>query len=166
MLPCRRSRAHYDGLKLAVTAAADGERNASLALVALSRDQHVVQADVRQLSSGDSTHCRSIRLINGSKQPAACANRQHRARVSRKRIIDVDDREIALGKAPGSFGAAVFDEGDVTALLSDGQMPPHTSVADPQRAASAALEYDFELQPGESRDWVLAVPFARDQRPY
>jgi hypothetical protein len=81
-----------------------------------------------------------------------------------RRSIEVDDRLIALGEAPDAFGAAVFDEGDVTSFLSGGEAPPHARVTDSQHAASAAIQYHFHIKPGRSREWALCVPFSGDER--
>lgn len=48
-------------------------------------------------------------------------------------------------------------------MLGDGEMPIAQSVDDPQHAASAAWRYDFRLAPGESRSWVVCIPFGEDQ---
>jgi hypothetical protein len=81
-----------------------------------------------------------------------------------QRAIEVNDREIGLGAMPDDFGAATFDEGDVTSFLIRGQTPPRRSVADPQRAASAAARYGFDLAPNASRSWALTIPFDTNKR--
>ena len=60
----------YDKLKLAITAAADGNRNnSSLLLNYTSRIPRPFQPRARSISR--SVRCKSIRPINGSKRPAA-----------------------------------------------------------------------------------------------
>jgi hypothetical protein len=76
-----------------------------------------------------------------------------------KKQVIVDDKQITLGKEPDGFGATTSDAGDISTFLSRQQLPPYSSVDDPQRSASAAVEYRFKLEPGKSESWVLAVPF-------
>jgi F5/8 type C domain len=56
-----------------------------------------------------------------------------------------------------AFGAATFDEGDVTTFLDEGRVPPHAEVDDPFGAASAALAYAFDLPPGASRTFDVRM---------
>jgi F5/8 type C domain len=59
---------------------------------------------------------------------------------------------------PSAFGATAFDDGPITEFLAAGKVPPEQSVFDPLGFASAALQYDFELAPGKTRDVVVAAP--------
>ncbi len=49
-------------------------------------------------------------------------------------------------------------EGDITSLLSQGTLPEQLDAQDTNGLASAALSYDFQLGPGESREFFVAVP--------
>ncbi|MFH0982699.1 MAG: discoidin domain-containing protein [Planctomycetota bacterium] len=72
----------------------------------------------------------------------------------------VNDSKVVLSwSAPTAFGAASFAQGDVGEYLAAGQMPPEQAVTDPHRLASGALQYAFELKPGEHKTVVVAVPF-------
>ena len=152
----------FNGLRLAVTAAADGD-------------------------AGQSSLTLLYSLTNTSDQPRDGAlwlalrpfqvNPPYQwlntvggvARVGRidldasHRQVTVDDRVMALGTPPDAFGAATFDEGDIVSFLAANSLPPDTSVVDPQRAASAALRYDFELAPGATQSWAVCVPFSRSR---
>jgi hypothetical protein len=153
----------YGDLKLAVTAAADGQRNSSSLLL----HYRVTNTSPKPMSGSLHLAIRPLQINPPYQSLKAAGGVARIDRVSirdTKRVVDVDDREIALGEAPSNFGAAVYDEGDVTAFISEGKIPPHANVNDPQRAATASLEYRFDLQPGESRDYVLAVPFSRDTK--
>jgi hypothetical protein len=49
-----------------------------------------------------------------------------------------------------SFGAAAFDDGDITRFLAEGQVPRRQAVRDSFGHASAALAYPYDLAPGDS----------------
>jgi hypothetical protein len=65
---------------------------------------------------------------------------------------------IPLSRTHG-IGAAEFDQGDVTAFLKQGMLPPSKMVVDHFGCASAALRYDFTLEAMQSKDVIIAVPF-------
>ncbi len=58
-----------------------------------------------------------------------------------------------------AFGAAEFDEGDITAFLAKNALPQRQSLNDHFGYASAALKYGFDLAPGAVKTVRLAVPF-------
>ncbi|MDZ7309493.1 MAG: hypothetical protein ONB49_20870, partial [candidate division KSB1 bacterium] len=60
---------------------------------------------------------------------------------------------------PTGFGAATFDQGDITEYLQDGVLPANTVIGDHTGFASGALQYDFTLAPGEVKEVALVVPF-------
>jgi hypothetical protein len=67
-------------------------------------------------------------------------------------------RAVVPFPGPTGFGAATFDQGDVTDFLRRGELPPSAAADDPFRHASGALAYDFDLPPGATREAVVAVP--------
>jgi hypothetical protein len=75
-------------------------------------------------------------------------------------LVDVDERTIVPLTRLSSFGAATFDEGDVVAGLRQGALPTSQTVDDSFSAASGLMTWAFDLQPGASQDFVLAVPLA------
>ncbi|MBC7185671.1 MAG: discoidin domain-containing protein [Calditrichaeota bacterium] len=70
----------------------------------------------------------------------------------------VDGRTILSLTPPADFGATTFDRGDIADYLQRGALPEHKAVSDPRHLASAAFRYDVHLAPGDSADYVLAVP--------
>ncbi|MDI6802799.1 MAG: discoidin domain-containing protein [Bacteroidota bacterium] len=58
-----------------------------------------------------------------------------------------------------AFGAAEFDQGDITSFISRGEVPPTRNITDHFGYASAAFEYDLALPSGSSKDNSLIVPF-------
>jgi F5/8 type C domain/Bacterial alpha-L-rhamnosidase 6 hairpin glycosidase domain len=153
---------NYDGLKLTVTAAADGERDDSSLLLNYS----VTNSTWKRLEGSLYLTIRPFQ-VNPSYQslnsPGGVARIDHIAIRDSNRVVDVDDRAIALGAPPADFGCAAFDEGDISSFIDEGHLPPHATVSDPQRTASATLAYHFDLNPSESRSWVVAIPFSRNK---
>ena len=80
------------------------------------------------------------------------------------RTAHADDRRIVAVTPADSFGAASFEEGDITAFLSRGAVPAATSVVDPFAHASAAFSWTLALEKDETRDIWLAVPWASSSR--
>jgi hypothetical protein len=74
-------------------------------------------------------------------------------------LVLVNGKEVVPMTAPSGFGAATFDEGDVTEYAAQGILPPFTSVHDRSGYASAALAYDMKLDPEQTFDVEIAVPF-------
>ena len=76
-------------------------------------------------------------------------------------IVTVDGtRHIHALTAPSRFGAATFDEGDITEFLRAGELPPGTSADDTFGFASGALAYDLDLKTGVAQEVLLAIPMA------
>jgi hypothetical protein len=77
------------------------------------------------------------------------------------RVVWVNDRAkgVFALTAPDRFGAATFDQGPLTDFLAEGKLPDQTSVDDAFGYASGALEYGWNLEPGETREVFLRIPF-------
>ncbi|HKA16355.1 MAG TPA: discoidin domain-containing protein [Myxococcota bacterium] len=74
--------------------------------------------------------------------------------------VAVNGRKIVLPlDAPSGFGAAAFEQGEVTRHLVRGELPPNTDVHDDFAHASGALCWDLELGAGGAREVEIAVPF-------
>jgi hypothetical protein len=69
------------------------------------------------------------------------------------------DKSIAVLTAPDRFRAATFDQGPITDYLGAGKLPGQTRVEDDFGYASGALEYGWDLRPGEAREVYLRIPF-------
>ncbi len=61
-----------------------------------------------------------------------------------------------------AFGAAEFDQGDITSFISRGEVPSTRNITDHFGYASAAFEYDLALPSGGSKDVYLVVPFSEE----
>jgi len=152
----------YDGLRLTVTAAADGDAGASMLTLLYS----VTDTSNAPIDGALVLAVRPFQVNPPYQWLNAPGGVSHMSRIElddSHRVLSVDDRLVAFGAAPDAFGAATFDEGEVVTLLGDGELPAGQSVADPQRSASAAAKYAFQLAPGESRAWTVCVPFGDDQ---
>ena len=70
-----------------------------------------------------------------------------------------DDKVIIPITKEDDFGAARFDEGDITTFISENRIPLSKSVIDERGLASGCLRYYFELDRGEEKVIYLVVPF-------
>ncbi|MBK8753771.1 MAG: discoidin domain-containing protein [Candidatus Competibacteraceae bacterium] len=68
-------------------------------------------------------------------------------------------KAITVLTAPDRFRAATFDQGGITGTLAAGELPERTEVSDDFGYASGALEYGWDLKPGEAREVFLRIPF-------
>lgn len=80
-------------------------------------------------------------------------------RYSDKRVWMNESKSLVTFTTPDAFGAAEFDQGDITEYLSRNQLPPQTEAQDHTHFASAALKYAFALAPGEEKECFVAAPF-------
>lgn len=148
-----------DGIRLSVTAAADGTHDVSLLLL-----QYQVTNTSSKPARGKLLLAIRPFQVNPPYQwlnaVGGTAKVGHIAFDQSQRTIQVDDRLVALGREPNYFGCAAFDAGDITEFISRDSLPPCHDVNDPQRGASAAAAYDFDLSPGKSQSWVVCVPFS------
>ncbi len=77
------------------------------------------------------------------------------------RTVWINDRAKAVValSAPDQFGAATFNQGLLTDFLAEGKLPDRTQADDDLGYASGALEYGWDLGPGEAREVFLQIPF-------
>lgn len=69
------------------------------------------------------------------------------------------NRRVVSLSAPSGFGAATYDQGDITAdFLRGGRLPEAASVADPFGAASGALAYRLDLPAHGAREVDVLIP--------
>jgi hypothetical protein len=76
--------------------------------------------------------------------------------------VTVDAKKVVPLTAPTGFGAATFDQGEISEHLVRGRLPERAQVADSLGWASAALAWDLRLGPGESKEIAVAVPLHDD----
>ena len=151
----------HDGLKLSVTAAADGEPgHSSLTLL-----YTLTNTSDRPRDGAFVLAARPFQVNPPYQWLNAMGGVSRIEKIElddSRRELHVDGRAVALGAAPDAFGASTYYEGDVSDYLGEGRLPAHETVADSERRASAALEYKFQLAAGESRTWASVVPFSQD----
>jgi hypothetical protein len=73
-------------------------------------------------------------------------------------VVDVDGIRIVPMTPPSGFGAAEFDEGDITEYLTHGTTPSAQHVHDHARHASAVLSYDCSLDVDKAMDVIVGIP--------
>lgn len=64
---------------------------------------------------------------------------------------------ISLSK-PDAFGAVRYKKDDIVNVIGTGKVPEDRSVEDPDKYASGALEYSFDLSAGRKAEFFLAMP--------
>jgi hypothetical protein len=144
-----------NGLRLDLTAWADGPRDASVLWL---------RYRVTNTASSAARPTLSLALrpfqVNPSWQfrnnPGGAAI-IHDMRLAGD-VVHAGDRVVVPVTRPAGFGAATFDEGGIMPALAAGTLPARQSVHDEFGHASAAFAYPLQLEPGESRDVVLAIP--------
>jgi len=147
----------YDGMRLSITAAAEGKPGASSLLLLYE----VTNTSGKPMKGKLFLAIRPYQ-VNPPYQWLNVTGGV--ARIDRielgqqRRVVEVDGKHVILGETPSVFGSAMLDEGDVTLFMEQGMTPSRAHVTDPQHRASAAAAYDFELRPAQSRAWAMSVP--------
>lgn len=150
-------------LALAVTAFVDGEEGASTLYVRYRLSRSVADA------TSPGAVKESVRLFVALRPfqvlpPWQALNRTGgvtkitELRSKGREAVAADHRVLALTK-PAGFGAAAFEEGDITAFLSRGGLPPASTATDDFGYASGAFAFDVDLVEGRDSDVWMAVPF-------
>lgn len=75
------------------------------------------------------------------------------------RSIVIDDKVVLSQKKYDSFGAGIFDEGNIVDLVRKGNIPLNKVAFDQCGLANGVLKYSFHLNPGEHTGFFVAVPF-------
>jgi hypothetical protein len=73
--------------------------------------------------------------------------------------IRVNGKTVIPMTNPTAFGAAEFDQGDITEYLKRGTIPSGQEVRDHAGHASGVLQYDIPGEPDRPYDVIVAVPF-------
>lgn len=74
-------------------------------------------------------------------------------------MIFLDDKVVLPLKKYDAFGACAMDEGNIVDLIRKGKMPPEKSVVDKDGLANGVIKYGMRLNPGESTEIFIVVPF-------
>lgn len=75
------------------------------------------------------------------------------------RVLVNGEKAIYALSPPTGFGAAAFEQGEITEYLQSGQLPGQASINDGFGHASGAWRFDRLLEPGAAEEIFLAVPF-------
>jgi len=70
-----------------------------------------------------------------------------------------NDKVIIPLIQPNDFGASKFYDGEIIDYLLKNSLPINQSVKDDFGFASGCINYDFNLQVGEYKDFILSIPF-------
>ncbi len=76
-------------------------------------------------------------------------------------VLYVQDKVIIPISMPSGFGATNFDTGEITEYLQKGSLPIAQNTIDPRGFGSAALQYDYDVPSGVSKEFHVVVPFHR-----
>ena len=76
------------------------------------------------------------------------------------------DRVIAPVTRYDSFGASIFDEGNIVEAIRHESIPQNKSVIDPTNLASGVLQYNFNLKPGEEKVVYLSNSYFMVRKHY
>jgi F5/8 type C domain len=79
------------------------------------------------------------------------------------RLLVIDDKVLLSLKKYDSFGAGVFDEGNIVDLLRKGNIPQNKFAVDQNGLANGIIKYSFHLNPGEHTGFFVVVPFYGDK---
>lgn len=87
-----------------------------------------------------------------------CGLREIRRKAGVVELDTVTSLASCSHPASDAFGAAAFDEGDITHFLAEGRIPRRQGVQDPFGHASAALAYPYDLAEGDSLVVQITCP--------
>ncbi len=91
--------------------------------------------------------------------------------VSSISSVDISDNQIKVDsdkfiyplKKFNNAGALKFDDGNIVSLLYENKFPNARKVIDSLKLASAVIEFKFKLNPGNSLEIPLAIPFYENE---
>lgn len=160
-LPIPSVTRHDDALSLTITALAAGPAGAST-LYLRYRVKNLTDRET------DATLFAAIRPFQvlppwQSLNIVGGPTRIHEVRLDGD-VVWVDrDKAIVPLTRPDRFGAATFEEGQITDFLAAGTVPPYAEVTDNFGFASGVLAYDLHVAPHGEAEVVLAAPFEDPQ---
>ncbi len=144
------------GLQLHVTAFAAGEAGNSVLIAAYLLENKTAAAAAGKLFVALRPFqvlppWQELNIIGG-------VSRLDSVRYVNSTVFANQDKRLMPVQAPNGFGAATFDQGDITEYLQKGVLPPNPYAKDVLGFASAALAFDFNLAPAASQKFELIVP--------
>jgi len=74
-------------------------------------------------------------------------------------VLLIDDKVLLSQVKYDSFGASVFDEGNIVDLLRLGKIPGNKTAIDQSGLANGWIKYSLHLDPGEQTGFFVVVPF-------
>lgn len=150
-------RIHAGGLRLDVTAFADGPGDSS-----------TLRARYRVSNTGPAPIRTTLYLAARSLQvnppwqflnvPGGFAPIRSIAWDGRAAEVNGERRRVAPLTPPSAFGASSFENGEIVSRLADGALPREASASDPAGFVSAAFAWELEIPAGGARDVLVAVP--------
>jgi hypothetical protein len=90
--------------------------------------------------------------------PGGTSNVKSIVQMGKEILVNNNKRIIPISEY-SNFGAAQFDNGDITEYLEKGQIPSVKNVEDKFGYASAAIEFKYDLPRGQEKEFYIAVPF-------
>ncbi|MEI7725210.1 MAG: discoidin domain-containing protein [Bacteroidota bacterium] len=75
------------------------------------------------------------------------------------KVVVVDNKVVLSQKRYDSFGASVFDDGNIVDLVRKGNIPQNKVAVDQSGLANGVIKYLFHLNPGEHTGFYVVVPF-------
>lgn len=76
-----------------------------------------------------------------------------------QKVVKVNGRDALLSLTKyDNFAAIDYLRGDIIDSIRNGELPATREAYDPLGAASAALEYRLDIEPGEKKDYLLVIP--------
>lgn len=146
-----------ESLRLGITALADGEPNAST----LHIRYRLTSDAARPVEGTLFLALRPFQVLTPwhDLNMAGGATRMRTISAQSSQIVVDGTRALHPWTRPEAFGAATFAQGDIVEHIMSGTLPTRNAVDDPMQLASAALRFDYKLDPGETRDFIISVPF-------
>lgn len=77
----------------------------------------------------------------------------------RGKVIAVDDKYIISQVSYDDFRASTFDEGNAVDFIRTGKMPANKIANDESGLAGGILKYNIHLEPAETDQYLVSVPF-------
>ena len=150
------ARVHAGGLRLDVTALADG-----------TGEDSTLRARYRVSNTGLAPIRATLYLAARSLQvnppwqflnvPGGFAPIRSIAWDGRAAEVNGERRVVPL-TPPSAFGASRLEDGEIVSRLAEGALPREVSASDPAGFASAAFAWVLEIPAGGARDVLVAVP--------